>query len=292
MRALAILMLMPLLLAAVDLKIDHVSVAGRDLQALRAALEAVGVASQYGGPHGNHATEMALTSFPDGSYLELIAIQPHADAAAVARDQWAKWLEGDGGPCAWALRVPDVTAEVARLRAAGVEVSPPVRGGRTRPDGVPLDWENASVGTGPSGTFFPFIIHDLTPRPLRAWPSRKPTTRDFAGVAHVVIAVHNLKDAAARYHQAFGIPAPLQQVDSEFGAHLAALGGTPVILAAPLNADSWLAGRLAKLGEGPCAFVLAGRKTGRYRAAAHSRWFGSDISWFDSHKLGWRLGWQ
>ncbi len=63
------------MLAAADLTIDHVTVAGKDLKAMQAALTALGIPTEYGGPHSNHATEMALTSFPDGSYLELIAIR-------------------------------------------------------------------------------------------------------------------------------------------------------------------------------------------------------------------------
>ncbi len=89
--------------------IDHVTVAGKDLKAMTEALRKVtGITAEYGGPHSNHATEMALASFPDGSYLELIAIQPNADPAALAAHYWHKFLEADGGPCAWAIRPPDI----------------------------------------------------------------------------------------------------------------------------------------------------------------------------------------
>src|SRR5713226_10074202 len=117
--------LIPLSLGAADLTIDHVTVAGKDLKIMQANLAAVGIPSEYGGPHSNHATEMALTSFPDGSYLELIAIQPKADAKALAAHYWAKQMEGNAGPTAWAVRAKDVAAEVQRLRTAGVVVSSP-----------------------------------------------------------------------------------------------------------------------------------------------------------------------
>ena len=58
----------------------------------------------YGGPHSNGATEMALVSFPDGSYLELMAPRADADPQALARQPWAEFLKRDGGPCAWAVR--------------------------------------------------------------------------------------------------------------------------------------------------------------------------------------------
>src|ERR1700749_3967339 len=97
--------LIPILAAAAELTIDHVTVAGKDLKAMRAKLAEVGIPSEYGGPHSNHATEMALTSFPDGSYIEMIAIQPDADPAAVAAHEWSKALRSNAGPTAWALSV-------------------------------------------------------------------------------------------------------------------------------------------------------------------------------------------
>jgi hypothetical protein len=103
-------------LAAADLKIDHVTAAGSSLKQLQANLSAIGIETVYGGPHSNGATEMALVSFPDGSYLELMAPQAKADPQALARQPWAKFMRADGGPCAWAVREKDVAAEVERLR--------------------------------------------------------------------------------------------------------------------------------------------------------------------------------
>ena len=278
-------------MAAAGLKVDHVTVGGSNLKQLQTKLAAVGIESVYGGPHSNGATEMALVSFPDGSYLELMAPQAHADPQALARQPWVKFMQGDAGPCAWAARETDVAAEVKRLKAAGITVSDPLRNGRQRPDGVHLEWETAQVGAEPNGTFFPFLIHDFTPRDERAFPQGKPVNKDFRGVLRVVIAVRNLDASLKRYHQAYGVPPAIKQVDTEFGAHLALLGGVPVILAQPLNADSWLVERLAKFGEAPCAFLLAQRR-GHYSAASKTRWFGVEVSWFDTAKLGWRLGFE
>ena len=240
---------------AQNFRIDHVTVAGKDLKAMQKALDAVGVRSEYGGPHSNHATEMALASFPDGSYLELIAIQPKADPPALAAHYWHKFMEGDAGPCAWAIRPAGFSAEVERLHKAGVAVTDPRRAGRTRPDGVELDWETAQVGPT-NGGFFPFLIHDFTPRDNRAFPSGKSTTNDFTGVVKVVIAVRDLGIASAQYRQAYGLPMPELQDDAAFGAKLALFPGTPVVLAAPLGSESWLHARLEQFGEAPCAFVL------------------------------------
>jgi len=281
---------MSTIVSAADLAIDHVTVAGRDLKAMQARLAAIGIRSEYGGRHQNHATEMAITSFPDGSYLELIALQPDADPKAVAAHYWSEQMEDNAGPCAWAIRPKDMPAEIARLRAAGVQVGAASRSGRNRPDGKRLDWETANLGPEPNGTFFPFMIRDFSPRDLRAYLDRSPATADFRGVRRVVIAVRDLKVSVDRYRQAFDLPAPAGQVDERFGARLAGLRGTPVVLAEPLNSHSWLAGRIAKFGEGPCAFVLQTARADRYETASRTQWFGAEISWFDDGRLGWRLG--
>ncbi len=74
--------------------------------------------------------------------------------------------------CAWAVSVPDINAEEKRLKSAGIEITPS-SSGRQRPDGVSLRWSSASVGPAPQGSFFPFLIQDLTLRALRVYPQGK-----------------------------------------------------------------------------------------------------------------------
>lgn len=290
---------LPIVLSAADLRIDHVTVGGRDLNALRSALSAAGIPSEYGGPHANHATEMALTSFADGSYLELIALQPHADPVAVAHHDWSVEIRGDAGPTAWAVRAADLDAERRRLLAAHIHVTEPEKSGRARPDGTELRWEtaylgNASAGASPvmapRGTFLPFLIRDLTPRDQRVFASGKPTAPAFRGITRVVISTKDLPAAIALFQTAYGWPAPTLQDDEPFGAHLAIFAGTPVVLASPINARSWIADRLHRFGEGPCAYVLGVRETPTLKTKLQTKWAGVDISWVDSKQLGWHLG--
>jgi len=265
------------MLTAADLHIDHVTVCGADLKMMQAKLTAVNIPSEYGGPHNNHASEMALTSFPDGSYLEQIAIQPKGDPKAIDLHEWSKQMKGNSGPCAWALRPGDMESEVAFLRHH-VQVSKPERAGRNRPDGARLEWETANVGTEVRGTFFPFLIRDITPRALRAMPSGKPTSESYAGISKVLIAVNGLAGAEALYRGVFNLPPGKLRRNAALDAYELYWDGIPVSFVEPANSRSWLDGRIAMFGSGPCAFILKSTKPL------------TAVRWFDDKKLGWRLG--
>ena len=119
MRPVLALTLMASSFYAADLRIDHVTLAGQSLDSMREAFTAAtGIRTEYGGSHANHVTEMALASFPDGSYIELMGIQGGADPATAAAHTWGRFLRNEGGPCAFALRVSDVTTEVELLKKA------------------------------------------------------------------------------------------------------------------------------------------------------------------------------
>jgi hypothetical protein len=211
---------------------------------------------------------MAIASFADGSYLELIAAQKPTGAA---EHYWGKFIDANAGPCAWAVSVPDV--------AAAVLGSHPARSGRLRPDGVKLEWESASIGPEVQGTFFPFFIHDITPRERRAFPQGRPSAPRFSGVAQVVVGVRDLNAAIDRYRETFHLPTPKLQDDEMLQLHLAAFAGTPVILVSPMLHGTPLDLRLAKFGESPYAFVLDRASAHGVLAGSRSKWFGETIFW-------------
>jgi hypothetical protein len=239
---------------AADLRVDHVTIAGRDLKDMRTKFAAAGIRTEYGGKHTNGLTEMALASFADGSYLELIAAQdPQAGAA---KHYWGKFIDDDAGPCAWAIAVSDLDARAKKLNLKITE------GGRTRPDGAELKWRSAAVGPEAQGTFLPFMIQDETERALRAYPSGKPTMPEMRGVTAVYIGVRDLDEAVKRYREAFGLSEPQKSFDKKLGAETARFAGTPVVLATARA--GWLAERLEKFGEAPCAFVVGDAKKFRW----------------------------
>lgn len=277
---------------SVILQVDHVSVCASDLPSLQQAFTDAGLKPDYGGPHANGVTHMALLGFDDGSYLELIAPQK---PGMVEGSSWAKAMTGNAGACAWAVDTHDLKQEVGRLKAVGIAVGTPQPGSRKRPDGLSIEWTTATLGDGPQGSVLPFIIEDTTPRAWRVQPTASLKTTGLTGIDTVVIAVNNLESSISLFQRAYGWTAPLVESHSEFGARMAYFPGMPVILASPLDKNSWLTERLEKFGEGPAVFMLATRNvtavTKRLHLAAGKSWFGQKVAWFDATKLqGARLG--
>lgn len=273
------------------LKLDHVTIAGPALAPLEQAFAAAGLSTEYGGPHSNGITHMALLGFGDGSYLELISsLQPGLKDTVF----WGTHIVEGGGPCAWAVQADDLTAEVARLSGLGIPVSQPAYYQRRRPDGLLLEWDLAIVGSQGAGAVLPFLIKDITPREWRVRPADSMAGW-LTGVAVVVVGVASLAETAQLFQRAYGWPEPIVKADSAFKANLAYFRGTPVVLAAPLVNDDWLAQRLIRLGESPCAYLL---QAANFEAACRHfeltpglTWFDRPIAWFDPAKLhGLQLG--
>ncbi len=275
------------------MQIDHVTVAGARLDGMREALAASGLQPEYGGAHSNRATEMALVSFPDGSYLELIGIQKQADPAAVSLHVWSRFLDRDAGPCAFALLAQDLAGDIGQLKSAGIVAGMRETGGRTRPDGVKLEWRTADIEPA-RGLLFPFLIDDLTPRERRVYPAGRPTTTRFRGVAKVIVGVGDLRSATDLYRRAFRLPPPRLRTDPELAAELAWFEETPIVLAQGLDGGSWLSRRVREFGDAACAFVLASAANSDEMVGQwirrKSEWFGRSILWMDHEKIGWRLG--
>ena len=274
-----------------SLRIDHVTIAGSQLGPLEQAFTGLGLKPAYGGPHSNGITHMALLSFADGSYVELISTLEPGQTSPL----WHTHIAGDGGPCAWAVEVDDVAAEAARLAALGVPVRGPLYLNRQRPDGVLVEWDLAFLGSGEPGATLPFLIKDRTPRAWRVPPSTQVAEAGLKGVTMAVLGVERLDRSVDLFRRVYGWPAPQIDEDAGLSARLAHFPGTPVTLAAALTESGWLAERLVQFGESPCAFLLGAADVDamarRFPLAGSGAWFGRRVMWFDPAKLkGIRLG--
>lgn len=273
------------------MKIDHVTLATSDLEATRQRFAELGLATDYGGPHSNGATHMALLGFDDGSYLELIStLEP-----GVSSPLWGLQIREDAGPTAWAIAVDDIAREKERLARIGVAADGPVPMTRVRPDGTTLAWELLFPGDTAPGAMLPFAIADRTPRDLRVAPSASVRGSELGGVAGVVLAVGSIDEAAALFRRAYGWSAPLLGSIEGLGARVACFEGTPVSLAEPSAESAWLTERVARYGETPAAFLLTSsdlkRSADRFPLLAPEPWFGRTLAWINPGRLfGWRLG--
>jgi len=278
----------------VFLVVDHATVCGSNLDDLQREFASVGLKADYGGPHANGVTHMALLGFENGSYLELIAPQKSGKTEG---SEWSTFMAADAGPCAWAVAPDDITAEVNRLKVAGVKVVGPQPGSRKRPDGMSVEWQTAFIGSGTPGSTLPFMIQDRTPRAWRVQPSESLKDSGLIGIVGVVIAVNNLDAATATFRKAFQWAPPITEDHKELDAKLAYFPGTPVILAASLDGKGWIEERVQKLGESPVAFLLETRDVAAAQKKFHlsngKPWFEQKMAWFDEKKLnGVRLGVQ
>jgi hypothetical protein len=272
------------------LELDHVSICGPDLDALRQAFTDVGMTPDFGGPHGNGITQMALIGFDDQSYLELIS--PVKTGVTEGSD-WARFMSTDVGACAWAVGTNVLLQDVDRLKKTGIAVQEPKRGSRKRPDGLSLEWQTAQVGPGTAGSLLPFIIEDQTPRQWRVLPTESVKGAPAYGVESVIVGVNDLNAAIGLFRKAYGWAEPLTENQKDFGK-LAYFPGEPVILAAP-SGGGWLADRLAKFGESPVAFLLGTRDfvaaSKKYKLNNTKTWFGQKVGWIDPARLkGARVG--
>jgi predicted enzyme related to lactoylglutathione lyase len=239
-----------------DLHVDHVTVAGTDLDRLTDAFTEAGLEVAYGGHHSNDITHMSLVGFPDGSYIELVStIEPDMDSP-----WWDEPIHGDGGPCAWAIAVEDIEATTAELERRGVDVEGPSAYRRVREDGTVVEWDLTFLGVGEPGASLPFLISDRTPRERRVRPTGDPTSSSIVGVETVVLGVDDLEAAIEEFETVFGLSAPTTRELTDPSADVAVFPDQPVALARP-RGEGWFADRLEAFGPLPVAYLL-GRERG------------------------------
>jgi hypothetical protein len=242
---------------AMNLRIDHVTVAGQDLDRLGEAFDRAGLDAEYGGHHSNGATHMSVVGFRDGSYLELIStVDPDGESP-----WWNGPIHGDGGPCAWAIEVDDIERVSADLADRGIAVDGPDQYERIREDGTPVEWDLATLGEGELGSTLPFLISDRTPRERRVRPTGGLAESSIRGVDTVILGVPDIEAAMEEFETAFGMRDPLRGDDETLSATVASYPNQPVALAEPRE-EGWLADRIAEFGPRPIAYLLGSDEDG------------------------------
>ena len=276
-----------------NLIVDHVCYGTSDLPKMQRKFSVLGLTSVYGGAHAS-VTHMGIVGFADGSYLELIA--PEQPDRPMPTDQrWGKLMLENAGPCGWAVRVPNLKAELDRLRQTGTSVAGPFSGRRTKPDGKCLRWETGWTVPGDPGSLLPFNISDITSLRDRVTVASSALNRAFVGVSKVLIGVSDLPSSIRQFQEVYDLGDPDVSHNELFSAEIAFFPQSPVILARPLGSSGWLSERISRYGNRPFAFLLATNDlTKAVRDFALSKRLllrEHQTAWFDPDLLGgFRLG--
>jgi hypothetical protein len=253
--------------------IDHITLAGPSLPALREDLLAAGIATDYGGVHSNGITHMALASFADGSYLELVAPILAEGRVALWSDYW---LPAFGG-AAWTAASQNIEAEFRDARTRGVPSKGPVIIRREKPNGEVGAWKLGYFGDQQPGGTLPFLIQDETPRLVRLGPASQ-TGMKFKGWSAIVLAVHDRTVAADQFMRLYRWSHP------EILDGLVHFPGTPIYLSSPAE-------HLQRFGESPCAVVLGVSNEGNgFRISDTSQLADKTVRWLDLHSTDLRIG--
>jgi len=229
----------------VPLKIDHIVILVNDLSRAVADYSALGFTVVSGGEHADGVTENALVGFADGSYLELI----HFKRPAPEGHFFARGYRAGEGVIAYALVPSDIGETMAQARERGLEMDGPRVGGRTRPDGMRLEWK---IGTPPTPDL-PFLCADVTPREMRV-PGGKAAkhANGVTGTARVTVAAKELSAGVARYSALLGAaPAPGEETP---GSRTFRLGDARITLVD--ESEGAIPHILSTRGEGPYQITL------------------------------------
>lgn len=251
-----------------SLPLDHIVIAVNDLQKAISDYRYLGFTVTPGGDHPGRATHNALVVFQDGAYFELIAWKEPE-----AHHPWWPTLQQFGpGIVDFALLPSTTTEAVAQALSRGLAYQPSVNGGRLRPDGVELRWQNAR----PITADLPFLCGDVTPRVLRVPEGDVRHHANGAhGVAQLRIAVHDLTASLKRYQALLGVDSIPSLAAEVASLHL----GTTVLQLETTKASPEAAAQLAQQGEGPFAIGLYTPHADRLQKASLDHSHGAPITW-------------
>jgi hypothetical protein len=187
------------------LRIDHVLLAVRDLDAAASAVEtAYGLGSVPGGRHAGHGTANRIVPLGGGAYLELIGVVDAAEAEGSVLGRQVATAAGSF--FGWCVATDDLDAIAARL---GRE---PLAMGRPNHRGEQLSWRLAGLEDSVADPALPFFI--TWDDDLASHPSREATGGRTQPLGVALLTVAADPDAlSARLGPGHGLP--LEVVDEE-----------------------------------------------------------------------------
>ena len=240
--------------------IDHLVIAGPDLDALTAAFRALGFAVAGGGRHpiGSYNT---LIGLQDGAYIELLSFYEDSP-----QHYWWEAVHGRGGGLIdFCMQTDDIEADYAAFAAQGVEMSPLVGLSRERFDGYQLAWRNNEI-YGRCQGLIPFIIEDKTPRAERV-PKENQHPNQVIGIDSITLAAGELALAQGVMEAALGQSGQPVRDEALGAAGICfEVGGQRIEYLCPNDADSPLSQHLA--ANAPLPYRLRLKTAGEKKSIA------------------------
>ena len=233
-------------------RIDHAMICVPDLAKGIEAYTRLGFTVYPGGSHTGRPTHNAI-AFHDEDYLEILSIRDRSAVVPGSPDAGlASYLDQGGGFRIVALQSDDLAADVAAMRARGVDVGEIRDGGRRTLEGQELRWRAAFLGSRDALPIF-FIQH-LTPLAERKAHAARLGSHPngVLRVERAYIAVPDVAAAARTYARVLGLPVPAIQRGAVIKADMAVfdLGPTGLTVAQPAEPGP-AAEALARRGPGP-----------------------------------------
>jgi len=237
-------------------RIDHLMICAADLARGIEQYRKLGFNIHAGGVHPGKGTHNAIALNED-DYLELLAIRDPAEQRAAARpgsyqDGLERYIAAGGGIRYVIVQSDDLAADVAAMRARGVDVSDAIEAGRRTPAGQELRWKAAVLG--PRNPLPVFFIQHVTPIAERRKqvPDAGKHPNGVYTVERAYIVVPDAEAAAATYARVLGLPQPPLQRGTVIMADMAVfqLGPTGLGIVQPY-AKGTAADALERRGPGP-----------------------------------------
>lgn len=189
------------------LGIDHIVIAGPDLDDLTATFKALGFNVVGGGRHPIGSYNR-LVGLGDGAYIELLSFYEESPK----HYWWDAVHRKGGGLIDFCMGTDDIRADYAVFKAQGVEMSRLVGLSRLRHDGYCLAWLNNEI-YDPYQGLIPFIIEDETPREQRV-PKENEHANGVIGIDTITLAARDLNLAGRIMKAALGAEGEQVQDDA------------------------------------------------------------------------------
>jgi len=259
-------------------QIDHLMICVPELSQGVEAYRRMGFNVQPGGVHPGKGTHNAI-AFNEEDYLELLAIRDPAEerAADAKAGSWGRNLSGfiaaGGGIRFVILQSDDLAADVAAMRARGVDVSDVVDGWRKQGD-TEFRWKAANLG--PKNPLPLFFIQHLTPMAERRkhTPGAGPHPNGTRFLERTYIVVENLEASVAMYSKVLGVSEPRMYKGTVIMSHMAVFqfGSAGLTIAHPY-------------APGPASISLEKRGPGPFQALFRTTSMGAAIRWMKEQGL-------